>query len=254
MYTYLISTFLGIVEMQSLMRFDQKMYELAITRPIPDTIFVFVLSNQFNLMPGFYNSRHVFNLLECQAQIVNVANTSYQVFSTARSLVTREVLYTNLTCLVLVDSKVRRPTPIPKDLKESMGSQKHPWSPVKRLKIPNDAHRLSYRVRTSDLEWSRRINAAYHSRICQDAMYDASISGAFRGLSGDLGHYWIRQVKSLYMNETHAGDDLDILVWQDEGCDWLLNAVIQKQGKDVYQVSVEYSAPGTPEFARNSKL
>ena len=52
--------------MQSIIRVEQKVYGFAITGPIPDTTFVFVVPNQFDMMPGFYNKRHVFNLLECQ--------------------------------------------------------------------------------------------------------------------------------------------------------------------------------------------
>ena len=230
--------------MQSLAKFDQRIRGLSIHIDTVDpTKLIFVLSTQYDLKTGFYDRRHCFNLLECRGEVVNAGKTSWQVRTEVTSPVTKELLYTNVTSLVLVDSETRRPTPVPSELKGVLGNRKYPVEMVKRLEIPSKVYRTTYSVRRSDLDGYMHVNAGVYLRICHDAMCETGLAGSFRELDGDLGGFRIGKIRSVYINEANYGDTLDVLLWENEDNNKIINGMIQRKGTNVFQTSVEFCDP-----------
>ncbi len=230
--------------MQSLAKFDQRIRGFSIDIDTVDpTKLIFVLSTQYDLKTGFYDRRHHFNLLECRGEVVNAGKTSWQVRTEVTSPVTKELLYTNVTSLFLVDSETRRPTPVPSEFRGFLGTRKYPVEMVKRLEIPSKVYRTTYSVRRSDLDGYMHVNAGVYLRICHDAMCEAGLSGSFRELDGDLGGFRIGKIRSLYISEANYGDTLDILLWENEDNNKIINGIIQRKGRNVFQTSVEFRDP-----------
>ena len=73
-----------------------------------------------------------------------------------------------------------------------------------------------------------------------DAAAEAVKAGALNNFTGDMFEYNLKNADLLYQAECHAGDELDICLWEDETNRHQLHFRIKQNTRDVLFSSVTF--------------
>ena len=108
--------------------------------------------------------------------------------------------------------------------------------------IPVPARHFWYSVCVahSDTDHLKHLNHSHYLRFCMDAAAEAVETGALKNFTGDLFEYKLKDADLLYQAECHAGDKLDIYLWEDETNRHQLHFQIKKNTQDVHFSSVTF--------------
>jgi acyl-CoA thioesterase FadM len=107
-------------------------------------------------------------------------------------------------------------------------------------KIPDKKFTSRVRVRHDDLDILFHTGMSLYAVFALECGTQAAESDFYSRIRGDLAFYPQRSVRSLFMRESRAGDDLDVSTWEDEGDPMILHFVITKDGENGYYAEIEF--------------
>ena len=108
------------------------------------------------------------------------------------------------------------------------------------LPVPVRHFRHSVRVAHSDTDSGSHVNQSHYLRFCMDAAAEAAKTGALDHFSGDLFGYKLQDADLLFQAECHAGDELNVYLWEDEIKRNRLHFQIRKKTRDVLFSTVTF--------------
>lgn len=106
--------------------------------------------------------------------------------------------------------------------------------------IPDRTYACRIRVRYDDMDYMFHTNVSSYLGFVMECAAQAAKNGFYTRLRGDVGFWLVRRVESMFLSESRAGDDVDVLTWEDECNKMLLNFAIKKANEMIYAAQVEY--------------
>ena len=137
-----------------------------------------------------------------------------------------------------IDPKTRKGIPILGDHMEN--ATEHKLIRINAEPVPARHFRYRLRVAHSDTDHLNHTNQSNYLRFCMDAAAEAVKTGALSNFTGDLFEYKLKDADLLYQAECHAGDELDVCLWEDETDTNRLHFQIAKNTHDVLFSTVTY--------------
>ena len=148
------------------------------------------------------------------------------------------LLVENLRQFCYVHPETRKIIPISGD--HLKNATEHKLIRVNVLPVPARHFRYSVRVAHSDTDFFGHLNHSHYLRFCMDAAAEAAKAGALNNFTGDMFEYKLSDADLLYQAECHAGDELNIHLWEDETNRHQLHFQIKKNAQDVHFSSVTF--------------
>lgn len=150
---------------------------------------------------------------------------------------------------VNVDPIKHRPTPFPASIAEVFssnvvaGGARFPM-----VQLPSRVPEVNYSCRLpvlhDDMDFLFHANTSAYVKYAMECASRAAAAGFYTVLTGDLAFRCIRTMTSLFLDESVAGDVLDVSTWEDERKPLVVHFVIGKRSKPIYSATVEYYADG----------
>lgn len=153
----------------------------------------------------------------------------------------------NTNQVVVVDKTTRKPTLVPEWWKERyvshvIGGEK---LVVGLMETPSEErfHTLDLKVSWNDIDGYKHTNYIAYIRFCFDAAMDAVSKGFFSKLSDDILLYPVKKMEISYKGESVANDELTVKCWESDADPFLIHFDISRDGKTLFQNSIEFFAP-----------
>lgn len=149
------------------------------------------------------------------------------------------------TQYVIVDKDSRKPVLIPdwwrrKYEKYFDSKQNLVFAPLELPKANTTAFRYNMKPTWSDTDQYSHVNYRAYPRFCFDAAMEAVKMRLFKGFDGDILNYRVKTIESTYKGECVAGDQITVVSWQNSEYPLILYFIIEKDGKFIYQSTVEF--------------
>lgn len=172
-----------------------------------------------------------------------VGNKSLNLVEVMFDKTSDSVLSRNVMQCVLLDKATRKPTSIPDWWRYKfepfvVGNQNLvlPIFPTPK----ENTSRYSMQPSWNDVDANMHVGHLSYVRICFDAAMDAVRNNLYTGFHDDILKYNVRGFESTYKGESQARDLLTVVTWQNSQNPFLLHFSIEKDGKVIYQSSVEF--------------
>ena len=207
-----------------------------------------IVSSTWTIHQAFYRINSMYMNVIFGCRLARVGRTSYTMVNTCWSEQTGDLLFQRDLQFVTVNDVTMKPIAVPENvwrfvMRYEDVVESKPVRRVPVLQMPADTCKISLRVPSSDMDINMHLNNCNLVRLCHEAMIEAGQTTPFRSLDGDILSYWASNVECIYQGEAHAGDTLDIYVWEDKVTALLLHAVALKKLQPVAQCSIEFTTP-----------
>ena len=110
--------------------------------------------------------------------------------------------------------------------------------------VPSRHFRWSTKVRHSDDNYLSHVGNTAYFQFALDGAATAVQEGFMRHFKGDLFDYPVRQVDMVFQSQSFQGDDLDVLVWENDDDEDCLSAQIVKGKKQINFAKFYFYAKG----------
>ena len=177
----------------------------------------FVVGQDMKISEKFYTKARLVWPVEISTALVGVGKTSTIMKVTLKDVKTKEVLIEDLTTLVTVDMKTRRPRMIPPEnlnnLDPSLFSYKPPQYPL--LEVKGSVFVNHVLTDHTNTDGNKHINRNVYIRYVMNTASRASKEGFFSYFRGDIANYRCKRMTMTFRGEVNAGERLQMLTWED---------------------------------------
>jgi len=163
----------------------------------------------------------------------------------AEATVDYEPLATCLTRVVHVDPVIRKPASLPEfftNIARKLIIPDGERFPSLRppIEIPDHSYRCRVTVRYDDTDWNSHTNGSSYLGFVLECASNAAKVGYYSTIDDDIAFYRAKQVTSIFVSQSRAGDELDVSTWEDVNNTMLLNFIVSKDGKMICFARIEY--------------
>ena len=199
-----------------------------------DKVYGVVGATQGHFSKTLYKMAALAMPMTCSATRGSVGRTSFTIIIEARSDVTGEFLARVTRQVVRIDPVSRRPKPLP-EIYHAEGNTKASPFKVETYNRPQTFfHVYMYTVAASDMDHLYHVNQGIYHKYCLDAAYDAGKVGFLQNFHWDICEYEVAEVSARHTGEAHAGDRLEVCVWEPVHDTLSLMFEIRKQDKVIF--------------------
>ena len=218
-----------------------------IRRMLKDGGLIFVVLCDYVINEDLYRRTNGYNIacpVVINTWLCSFGNTSMEMRTTIQDGERKNTFGTLTFRYAHVDSKTRRPKPLPDYFVQAFKSYQRKSlreNPQHILNIP--PHALSYvlDVRYSDTDFNKHTNNSTYIKLCMDCATVASMKGNLTYFTGDVCRYNVKTMKLFYWSETRAGDKLTVYLWENKSETDTLNFHIQKNGSACFGMSMQFN-------------
>ena len=210
---------------------------------------VYIVGVHTEISEDFYQTASMASKMRLVTTLASIGNSSFSFRVTMINEDSGQVMAANFRELVHISAKTRKPEPLPPCLKQNPNGilDGFQLQAPPRLLLPSVGRQNSYCCKITVLNIDMDIY--YHTTQLKYADYAlecaarATESGYYKRLKGDICDYCVKKSSFAHIGESHAGDELSVMTWEDQLNPLLLYFVVTKEGKDVCQAKMEFYDP-----------
>jgi len=153
---------------------------------------------------------------------------------------------------IYIDLETYRPSPLPKPFVEMLsknlvsGGDRYPTF-IPPTSVPETGtYSCRITVRHDDMDMLFHTTASAYLAFSLECAAQAAESGFYTKICEDVAFYQAKSTTSLHLGESRAGEELDVLTWEDNTNKLLLNFAVRKEGTMIYYAQVEFFDDFTP--------
>ena len=181
----------------------------------------FVRFQMIEFSPEFYKIASPSSPWQLAVRMSSMGKTSYWLENITRCQKTGTQMVRCLNQGVRVDLKTHRPIPLPVEGLE-MYRRVATASPPPRFTFPNNQpasdrlFKMSIKAALGDTDRNNHVNQGAFMRYCIDCASLAAKHGEFfERFSKDMAYYNLKRVSMEYLGEVNAGDEMQMICWED---------------------------------------
>ena len=136
--------------------------------------------------------------------------------------------------ITFMDRKTRKVVEVPKYLRENFksGRKDIAFPLVDVSEPPMSCFVTKRKVQYSDLDLLQHVNSCIYIDWCMDAACEAVARQKLANFTHDLAEYRIQKIDMLFMSECFALEEVEVSVWEKEGCKHTLLCEVSKTDAD----------------------
>lgn len=209
----------------------------------------YMVGLHIEISDDFYQTASMASKMRIVARLASVGNSSFSHHLTMINEDSGQVMATIFRELVHISAKTRKPEPLTPIFRQQAqrileGSQ---LRTPPRLVLPSVNRQNCYCCKITVLNIDMDIY--YHTTQLKYVDYalecaaQATESGYYRRLEKDICNYCVKKSSFVHIGESHAGDELLVMTWEDQLNPLLLYFVVTNNGKDICQAKMEFYDP-----------
>lgn len=250
---YLSSGVLNIAKMD---RLAQSIISVK-TNTEADNLMFFMVGRDWTFSPRLYQQAAFDFPMSMHWTLTGVGNVSvdHQLIyyedqqptssTTPSSSIARQPLASCVFRLVHVDPVTRKPAPIPEYLlfgfKENVVADGERFPTIRAPSVlPKNSYKCQLRVRYDDMDVLQHTNVSSYLVFAMECASMAAKDGFYSLICDDVAFYRSRRATSIFISECRAGDELEVVTWEDQHNRMLLNFAVCKQGEIINFAQIEY--------------
>lgn len=208
-------------------------------------VFTFMASTRTSVNAAFYKllDGDAFPALSIKLHLGYVGTSSLNTVAVLSDTNSGAVLARNVNQVVVIDKSTRKPTPVPDWWRQKYESfvVENERLILPSLDIPKEnTYRYDLKVSWNDIDAYGHTNFLSYVKYCFDAGMDAVDKKFYTSLHDDILKYNVKDIESSYRGECQAGDAITVVTWQNAQNPFKLHFSVEKDGKALYQSSVEF--------------
>lgn len=208
-------------------------------------VLTFMASTRTSVNDAFYKllDTGVVPALSVQLHLGYVGTSSLNTVAVLSDPNSGAVLARNVNQVVVIDKATRKPAPIPDWWRRKYESfvVENERLILPPLDVPKEnTYKYDLKVSWNDIDGYRHVNFASYVKYCFDAAMDAVDKKFYTCFDDDILKYSVKDIESSYRGECQAGDSVTVVTWQNAQNPFKLHFSLEKDGKVIYQSSVEF--------------
>ena len=211
------------------------------TPSIRKQLFV-VKGARFRINQDIYHRNKLIYPTTYKMAIGHVGKSAVSFVHTLTDKSTNMVLVWNWRNVVAIDPASGKSTKLDTSYKEDISKYSTMDLPIKlaRYTKPDKAYVYNMQMSSSDCDLLNHVNHASNIRFCMDAASDACKAGVIVGFPGDFDEYDVRQIDILHDRQVYEGDNLNIVVWENQEQELTLHFLLEREGSTVTSVTIYF--------------
>ncbi|XP_074648621.1 uncharacterized protein LOC141904071 [Tubulanus polymorphus] len=203
---------------------------------------VFFVGKRTEIARNFYNRDLLIGPLMSEVKLGYVGKSSYNTINTLSHAETGQQIASEVSQLVLIDPKVRKPVPLPgwwvdKYASFTAGGKS---MRVEILVKPKSSFIHQTKVRHSDMDGYGHTNFASYVQFSLNAAACATADGHFKGFQNDIVNYPMKSSEMTFKGESTAEDILNVATWEDSNNQKIIHCQIYKATDLIYQQTMTF--------------
>ena len=209
----------------------------------------FVLGYHIEVSSELYRTASLASKMKMVTKVSNVGNSSFTLHTSIVDEMSGQTMATMSRDMVQVNIKTRKSEQFPPAFKQKLRNIMDGFQiqlPT-RLVLPSVGRENCFRckliVNNSDMDYYDHTTQVKYVDYTLECAARATVSGYYVKLKRDIFSYCVRKFSILHVGESHAGDELMVMTWEDQLNPFLLYFVVLKGGKDICQAKIEFYDP-----------
>ena len=222
-------------------------HQMAVDKSVRSKVNLFFFASEWSVSPTLYERAAIELTILHRGTVSRVGNTSVDMLQTFVDERNSNFLASRLCRLVNINPRTKKSVVLPESIRQALAdniraTDRRKLSDTAKLltAIPADRFASKILVRYSDMDHLFHANQGSYLGFALECASLASTSGYYRHFKEDMCFYRIRAIWAVHLQEAFAGDELDVLTWQDSDYPMLLYFAIQKKEQFIYRASIEY--------------
>jgi len=206
--------------------------------------FIYMASAKTTVSRSYYDipELHVNSSMRISLCLGYIGTSSFNTAATLNCEETGEVFVHDVHQAVSVDKTSRKPTPLPEWWKTKYASSVigNERLVIPRFSQPDKVHTYECKIPWSDVDFHRHTNYVSYMRYSIDCAMDGIVNGAYSNFTDTQSQYLIKDTNTAFYSETVANDVLQVASWEDKDNPYILRFDGTKDGKTIFQNSIEF--------------
>jgi len=210
---------------------------------------VYIVGIHIEISEEFYQTASMASKMRMLTKLASIGNSSFSLHVTMINEDSGQVMAANFRELVHISAETRKPEPLTPVLRQKATKILHDFhlQAPPRFLLPSVDRENCYCCKITVLNIDMDIY--YHTTQLKYVDYAfecaarATESGYYKRLKGDIFEYCVKRSSFAHIGESHAGDELLVMTWEDQLNPLLLYFVVTKKGKDICQAKMEFYDP-----------
>jgi len=203
--------------------------------------------SRYTFSPQLFDRAALDFPMRLRSWLSGVGRTSvdvYRVLETADS--ERTVLLSGVVRFVCMNFVNSTSVPFPDSLKRLLLSASSPVAHrFPSIKVPESAATGSFmtivRVRYDDMDYNFHTNQACYMLFALECAAEAAAAGYYSRIREDIAFYRALSHTCVHLNESFAGDELNVSTWEGVDNPMLLHFIVTRQQQRIYYVEIEFN-------------
>ncbi|ELU04800.1 hypothetical protein CAPTEDRAFT_224013 [Capitella teleta] len=201
---------------------------------------VMMIGNHSTISKSLYHKASFDLPMTLAMSTLHIGGTSFDVKLSLTEDSTGDEFISTIRRIVCVNMETKKSCAVPAAMKEFFietgivsNVSKPTFEPFGPLSPPADCFTYKLIVRHDDMDILFHANNAVYTKFAENCAAAATNAGFYRHFRDDICFYLVHKSSVIHVGESFAGDELEVITWQDDVDHNLLYFVTTKNGKDL---------------------
>jgi acyl-CoA thioesterase FadM len=209
----------------------------------------YMVGMHIEISDDFYQTASMSSEMRIVAKLSSIGKSSFSYHLTLTNEDSGQVMASMFRELVHIGAKTRKPEPFDPNFRQTVNRilEGFQLRPPSRLVLPSvnrqNCYSCKIRVLNIDMDIYYHTTQLKYVDYALECAAQATESGYYKRLKKDICNYCVKKSSFVHLGESHAGDELLVMTWEDQLNPLLLYFVVTNNGKDICQAKMEFYDP-----------